>query len=161
MKVTAQEEYGLRCLLRLARQGSCGAPVTVRRIASQEGLSAAYTEKLLRLLSRARLAESIRGSRGGYRIRRPPEQVTLGEVIRALGGVPDPNNLCRRYTGNEDHCVHQADCGLRPIWKILGLYMERILDGVPLSALLEPEAVVTAALQKMESNSTRPNGLEP
>ena len=149
MKVTAQEEYGLRCLLQLARNASSGAPVTVREIASQEGLSAAYAEKLLRLLSRARLAESTRGLRGGYRISRSPEQVTLGEVVRALGGVPNPADLCARYTGKEQCCVHMADCGLRPVWKTLSLHMERILDQVSLSVLLEPEQVVADNMQNL------------
>ena len=65
MKVTAQEEYGLRCLLQLAKNAAKPDPVTVREIATIEGLSNAYAEKLLRILSRAGLAESRRGARGG------------------------------------------------------------------------------------------------
>ena len=71
MKITAQEEYGLRCLLQLARHASDPRPVTVGQVAASEGLSFAYAEKLLRVLSAAGLAESIRGSRGGYRLLQP------------------------------------------------------------------------------------------
>ncbi|HXV65043.1 MAG TPA: Rrf2 family transcriptional regulator, partial [Vicinamibacteria bacterium] len=61
MKVTAQEEYGIRCLLQLARSAKEAKPITVREVAAQEGISVAYAEKLLHRLAKAGLAESVRG----------------------------------------------------------------------------------------------------
>lgn len=142
MKVTALEEYGLRCLLQLARHATNPAPLTVRDIAAGEGLSAAYVEKLLRVLSRAGLAESVRGVHGGYRLSRPLERVTIGDAFRALGGILSPADPCRRFTGKRDCCVHFGECGLRPVWGAVKIRLEHLLDKVPLSTLLEAEQPV-------------------
>lgn len=149
MKVTAREEYGIRCLLQLARNAESPVPMTVRQVAEREGLSMAYAEKLLVALSRARLAESIRGIYGGYRMTRSPDRVTLGEVIRALEGFPTPAVLCERFTGKLDRCVHVGDCGLRAVWSRVGRQVEQFLDRVPLSALLEPEKRVAANIETL------------
>src|SRR5512145_1270232 len=100
MKITAQEEYGLRCLLQLARNHGGSQPVTVREIAAKEGISVAYAEKLLH-----RLAESVRGVNGGFRLTRGPEAMTVGDAVRALGSFLTHAAICQRYTGEESHCV--------------------------------------------------------
>ncbi|HEX4949114.1 MAG TPA: Rrf2 family transcriptional regulator, partial [Blastocatellia bacterium] len=82
MKITAQEEYGLRCMLQLARQTS-GEPLMVRDIADREGLSIAYVEKILWTLSRSGIIESVRGPKGGYRLTRPCSEISIGELMRA------------------------------------------------------------------------------
>jgi Rrf2 family protein len=147
MKITALEEYGIRCLLQLARNAESPEPITVRQVADGEGLSLAYAEKLLIMLSRARLTESIRGAHGGYRMTRPPERVTLGEVIRALDGFPAPTALCERFTGNADRCVHANNCGLRAVWSHVSHQVEQFLDRVPLSTLLESEEHVVSKIE--------------
>ncbi|MBI3330702.1 MAG: Rrf2 family transcriptional regulator, partial [Candidatus Omnitrophica bacterium] len=109
MKITAQEEYGLRCLLQLARAPQHEV-VSVKEIAAKEGLSSAYVEKLLRILSKAGLVHSMRGLRGGYALNRPSASVTLGEVVRALGQVQTTDHICTSFTGNLDACIHFSDC---------------------------------------------------
>ena len=150
MKVTALEEYGIRCLLQLARHASSPGPITVRDIAAGEGLTAAYAEKLLRILSRAGLAESVRGVHGGYRLSRPPERVTIGDALRALGGIVSPAHPCHRFTGKRDRCVHLAECGLRPVWGAVKIRLEQLLDKVPLSTLLETEQSICAQFAAVE-----------
>ncbi len=143
MKVTALEEYGIRCLLQLPRHAAEPTPLTVRDIATGEGLSSAYAEKLLRVLSRAGLAESVRGAHGGYRLSRSPEQITIGDAFRALGGILSPAEPCHRFTGKRDCCVHFGECGLRPVWGAVKIRLEHLLDKVPLSTLLETEQSVS------------------
>jgi Rrf2 family protein len=147
MKITSQEEYGLRCLLQLAR-----APhdqvMRVRDIAAKEGLSSAYVEKLLRLLGRAGLVHSVRGLKGGYVLNRPASSVTLGEVVRALGTVQTTNHICTQFTGNQDACVHFNDCGIRSIWSGLTTYIQSFLDDTTLDHLLENEYAVAQRLTK-------------
>lgn len=150
MKVTALEEYGLRCLLQLARHAASPGPVSVRDIAAGEGLSAAYAEKLLRHLSRAGLAESVRGIHGGYRLSRPPDRVTIGDAFRALGGIVSPTDPCRRFTGKRDHCVHLAECGLRPVWGAVKIRLEHLLDQVPLSTLLGTEQSIRGRFEAVK-----------
>jgi len=149
MKITAQEEYGLRCLLQLARLPQ-GQVVTVKDIASREGISSAYAEKLLRILSRADLVHSVRGLRGGYVLNRPATQVSLGEVVRALGTVESTDHICRSYTGNEAACVHFSDCGIRSVWSGLTSYIQGFLDQTTLASLLGGEdAVATRLAQRI------------
>src|SRR5215471_6403883 len=85
MKVTAQEEYGLRCMMQVAGSGP-DRPLTVHEIADREGLSSAYVAKLMNLLRDAGLVDSVRGRSGGYFIARPPEKMSISEILAALGG---------------------------------------------------------------------------
>ena len=147
MKITAQEEYGLRCLLQLAR-GPQGELVSVKEVAAKEGLSSAYVEKLLRILSRAGLVHSVRGIKGGYVLNRPASSVTLGEVVRALGTVETTNHICTVFTGNQEACVHFRDCGIRSVWSGLTTYIQQFMDQTTLESLLGNEYTVSERLAK-------------
>ena len=147
MKITSQEEYGLRCLLQLARTPQ-GQIVSVKEIGIKEGLSSAYVEKLLRILSKTGLVHSVRGLKGGYVLNRPPSAVTLGEVVRALWTVQTTDHICRHFTGNQRVCVHFSDCGIRSIWSGLTTYIQTFLDRTTLESLLEPEYAVAERLTR-------------
>ncbi len=147
MKISAQEEYGLRCLLQLARSKQ-GEVVTVKVIAKQEGLSTAYVEKLLRLLSKAGLVHSLRGINGGYVLNRSPQQVMLGEVVRALGQVLSTDHICHQFTGTQDACVHFSNCGIRSVWSGLTGYIQSFLDRTSVASLLGDEYDVADLLAK-------------
>lgn len=147
MRITSQEEYGLRCLLQLARVPR-EQILSVKEIAAKEGLSHAYVEKLLRILSRAGLAHSARGIKGGYALNRPASVITLGEVVRALGTVQTTNHICQVFTGNQQVCVHFSDCGLRSVWLGLTTYIQNFLDKTTLDSLLESEYAVSELLTK-------------
>ena len=139
MKITAQEEYGLRCILQLAReQGSPGEGVAmqVRDIAEREGLSVAYVEKILWTLGRSGMVESVRGPKGGYRLTRPSAEISIGEVMRVLGGMPSQEEICSQFTGNQETCVHHDGCGLRPVWVSITDFVHSVFDKIPITALL-------------------------
>jgi len=84
MKISAQEEYGLRCLLQLAYLNA-GESLTLSQIAEREGISVAHAGKLLWILNKARLVHSTRGTKGGYQLARPAADIHLSEVIKVLG----------------------------------------------------------------------------
>ena len=147
MKISAQEEYGLRCILQLARAEQ-GSVVTVKEIAQKEALSTAYVEKLLRLLAKAGLVHSLRGVRGGYILNRPPSQVTLGEVVGAMGQVPSTEHICHQFTGTRQECIHFSNCGIRSVWSGLTTYIQGFLDHTTLDSLLGDEFVVSNRLAK-------------
>ncbi len=151
MKITAQEEYGLRCIVQLA-YAPPGEPLTGAEIARREGLSYPYVEKLLGILKRAGLAKSHRGVKGGYTLARPAEQITLGDVGRALGGFQTSQDICRRYTGNLKTCIHDADCGIRPVWMGITQYVVGVMDSIPISQILGKEKLVEMSL----GNTLRP-----
>lgn len=122
-----------------------GATLSVKEIANREGLSVAYVEKLLYLLNHAGLAKSVRGINGGYCLTRSPEKISLGEVVRALGGFASDVEICNQFTGNLDSCVHLQNCGLRPLWRV-AFYVQSMLDRISLSQLLQDEAQVEISL---------------
>jgi len=147
MKITAQEEYGLRCLLQLARVPQ-GHVLTVKEIAAREGLSKAYVEKLLRILAKAGLVHSLRGVNGGYILNRPAAQVNIGEVVRSLGTMPTTAHICNSFTGNRKACIHFNDCGIRSVWSGLMGYVQGFLDQTTLASLLENEYIVSERLAR-------------
>jgi Rrf2 family protein len=114
MKISSQEEYGLRCLLRLARAEEAAPSLTIPEIATGEGLSAPYVAKLLAILRQGGLIDSVRGRLGGYRLAQPANAIRLGDVLRALGEpLFAESAYCERHKGTETEgdCVHFGSCG--------------------------------------------------
>ena len=151
MKVSAQEEYGLRCLLQLAPLGE-GEYLTLTQIAEREGISAANAGKLLWILNKAGLVTSIRGTKGGYRLARDASEIHLNEIIKVL----DEDVLaghCNSYTGILDACVHTGNCGIRPV--IVGLHdvVQRAMASITLAQLLGTESNVETTLHQISSLS--------
>lgn len=148
MKITAQEEYGLRCLLRLAR-ASGEEPLTIPEVAAAERLTVPNVAKLLSVLRQAGLIESVRGRSGGYRLAKAPADIRLGEVMRALGEplFEDPAYCERHVPAEGGVCVHQGGCSVRALWTVLESWVRRILDQVTLADLLQSEGHAVARLR--------------
>ena len=147
MKITSQEEYGLRCLLRLASAGD-GQSLTIPEIATAEGLSAPYVAKLLSVLRQGGLIESVRGRAGGYRLAGTPADVSLGSVLRVLGEpLFDDPGYCQRHAGTETECVHHGGCTLRALWQTLERWMRHTLDQITLADLLQSDHRLTDLLR--------------
>ena len=149
MKVSAQEEYGLRCLLQLAPLGE-GEYLTLTQIAEREGISVANAGKLLWILNKAGLVSSIRGTKGGYRLARAASEIHLDEIIKVL----DEDVLashCKSYTGLLETCVHTGNCGIRPV--IVGLHdiVQKAMASITLAQLLGTESNVETTLHQIGS----------
>lgn len=153
MKITAQEEYGLRCLLQLSQAADPAHGLSVKEIAGREGLSPAYVEKLLRLMSKSGLIHSVRGTKGGYLINRIPSEISMGDVVRALGSVPSASEICERHPGNQSACVHMDDCCIRSAWSTLSNSINEFLEKVKLSDLVGPEAKANQAIRQKVTTS--------
>jgi len=152
VKITSQEEYGLRCLLQLAQAGA-DQGMTVKEIAVQEGLSPAYVEKLLRLLAKAGIIHSVRGIHGGYLFSREPKAISLGDVVRAFGSLPSTEEICERHPGNRKNCVHLSDCCIRSAWSTLTDAISGFMEKVHISDLVGPEKQVRQSLQQRITTS--------
>ncbi|MBA3247618.1 MAG: Rrf2 family transcriptional regulator [Pyrinomonadaceae bacterium] len=148
MKVSAQEEYGLRCLLQLAPLGE-GEFLTLTQIAEGEGISVANAGKLLWILNKAGLVKSIRGTKGGYQLARPASEIRLHEIIKVLDGDVLAGH-CQSYTGVLDSCVHTGNCGIRPVIVNLHDVVRNALAGITLAQLLGTEAKVETTLHKIQ-----------
>ena len=153
MKVSAQEEYGLRCLVQLAHLRE-GESLTLSQIAKREGISAANAGKLLWILNKAGLVLSTRGTKGGYQLARSASEIRLSEVIKVLD-ADEVTEHCKSYTGVLDTCVHTSDCGIRPV--ILGLHeiVQNALSEVTLAQLVGTEANVDATLHQIQRLQAR------
>lgn len=136
MKISAQEEYGIRCLLQLGRRGP-GTSLTIPEIARAEGLSKEYVAKLMRLLRRGGLVRSLRGQAGGYVLARPLEQVTVGEALAVLGGRLWAPEFCEQHPGLRRVCSHSRDCRVRSLWRRLQYAVDGVLGALTLRDLLE------------------------
>ncbi len=96
MKFSAQEEYGLRCLLQIAKAGD-GASLAIPEISRLEGLSQANVAKLMRLLRKGSYVIASRGQSGGYTLGRCPSEIAVGEVLASLGGRLYDAGFCDRH----------------------------------------------------------------
>ena len=134
MQLLAQEEYGLRCLVELARHGR-PEPLTIQEIARAEGLSTDYAAKLLRELRRGGLVASTRGASGGYRLARAPQEISVWDAIQVLGGALFPEAFCACHPGQRRGCVHDVDCSLRALWRRVDRAVRELLSGITLADL--------------------------
>lgn len=139
MKLSAQEELGLRCLLTLAARGD-KATMTIPEIAKREALSPSHVAKLMGALRRAGIVASVRGQAGGYQLASPARETVVGDVLAALGGRMFSEGFCERHGGPGD-CVHDSDCRLRPLWAELQVAVDRVVGQVSLADLIAPASV--------------------
>jgi Rrf2 family iron-sulfur cluster assembly transcriptional regulator len=148
MKISAQEEYGLRCLVQLANLTD-GESLTLPQIAEREGISTANAGKLMWLLNKAGFVNSTRGTKGGYFLSRPASEIRLSEIIKVLD-EDVLNKHCENYTGVLDTCVHKGDCGIRPV--IVGLHeiVEHALSQITLAQLVGNEQSVVSMFHKIQ-----------
>jgi len=134
MRITAVEEYGLRCLVALARRGP-GEQLSITEIAEMEGLSVPYTSKLLSIMRKCGLVTAERGRTGGFTIARPTDQISLYEILTALGGpLIDPKH-CQKHSGQLDQCIHLDNCSVHDVLGGLAGYVKEFLLDTSLNDL--------------------------
>ena len=154
MKISANEEYGLRCLVQLARAEVDAESLTLNQIADREGLSVANAGKLMWVLVKAGLVQSQRGANGGYTLARPASDIRLNEVIRILD-EDTVDGFCKTHAGVLDACIHTSDCGIRPV--IVGLHeiVQNALSEITLAELIGSEENVDARLHQIQKLQMR------
>ncbi|MCZ2146694.1 MAG: Rrf2 family transcriptional regulator [Bryobacterales bacterium] len=135
MKLSAQEEYGLRCLLHMARLEE-GQSLSIPEISRAEGLSVPNVAKLMRLLRLGELVVSVRGQSGGYTLARPSDEITVGAVMEVLGGRFFSGKFCERHAGLERTCTHTSDCAIRVLWGTIQEVLDSVLKKITLRDLL-------------------------
>jgi len=157
MKISAQEEYGLRCILQLARvEPTESASLTIPEIAQAEGLSTAYVAKLLHLLRQAELVLSSRGRSGGYTLGRPAREIAILSVLEALGSPAEERNACSRFTGSLEMCVRSTGCAIRSLWGTIDSMVNQLLGNVTLADLLDSEVQTEIRLRLQKDEIVRP-----
>ena len=150
MKLSAQEEYGLRCLLYMARHGETRSH-SIPEISRAEGLSVPNVAKLMRILRLGGLVASVRGQAGGYTLSRTSERISVAEVLSLLGGSFYSEQFCTRHSGLERACAHAGDCSVRLLWRTVQQALDGILERTTLRDLLKPEPEMTDFLKSLTS----------
>lgn len=133
MKLSALQEYGLRCVLVMAQQPD--ETHTIAKIAEREGISKPYVAKILWILQRGGIIESLRGKDGGYRLTGSPSKILVSEVLEKLGGRIFSNQFCKDYVGDRNKCVRARACSIRALWNYLDSAIALVLGGITLDHL--------------------------
>src|SRR6478609_8559906 len=144
MKVSTRVHYGLRAMTELARCYRDERPLAISEIARSEGLPLAYLEQLVGELRRAGLVEGTRGVRGGYRLARAPQAITVGDVYRILEGEVAPVD-CTAEDYVDGTCARDGGCMSRNIWERVQAAILGVLDTTTLDDLLIADALHHAA----------------
>src|SRR5580658_6946254 len=133
MKVSTKTEYGLRCLLLLARQQGQTA-LSISQIAGQEWLPKHYVQQILSKLRRAGLGASTRGTQGGFALAKPPSAGCVADAVGVLEGAPF-EDACGQFNKKSD-CGHLGGCGIRPVWQTISRRLWETLDQIHLLHLI-------------------------
>src|SRR5881396_4026866 len=147
MKLSAQEEYGLRCLLRLASAGE-NESLTIPEIGRAEALSIPYVAKLMRILRQGKFVKSVRGQTGGYTLARGADDIPVGEVLAALGGRMFEPGFCDQFSGLKRLCTHSVDCSIRSLWRAVQSAVDSVLAGITLRDMLQRESDMKMHLRR-------------
>ena len=129
MKITTKGRYGLRALIDLAQYSEI-EPVSISSIAARQGISERYLEQLMTLLKKADLIKSIRGAGGGYVLAKDVNDISVGDVLRALEGSLEPVE-CAAYR-EEDSCAAAGGCVTKYVWQKINESINRTVDEISL-----------------------------
>lgn len=141
MKFSTQEEFGLRCLLRVAKQhGEKG--LTIPEISKAEGITTHNTAKILRALRIGGFLDSSRGQIGGYNLSRPAGEILVKDVLDVLGGKLYDGDFCNDHRGAVSVCNHSVDCSIRSLWQMLQSAVDSVLKNLTLKDLISSEEVL-------------------
>lgn len=131
MKLSTRSRYGIHAMYDLALNVDCG-PQPIKAIAEREGIPEAYLEQLIAVLKKEKLVTSTRGAQGGYVLARRPEEITVGDVLRALeGGLNLVDCLLE-----EDTCGKSCACPSRIVWLKIRDGLNSVIDGITLKDMV-------------------------
>ncbi len=133
MKLSTRGRYGLRAMIDLARFSE-STPVSISAIAERQDISERYLEQLVGLLKKAGLVKSVRGALGGYVLARDMEDISVGDVLRALEGSLDPVT-CGAFT--PDGCAASDECVTKYVWNKINESINHTVDEMKISELVQ------------------------
>ena len=129
MIVSSKGRYALRVMVALAQRQD-GGYTPLKDIAESEGISRKYLESIMTILRKAGFVDASHGKNGGYRLNRPVEAYTVGDILRLTEGDLSPVSC-------DAQC--ERSCPSRPMWAKLGKLIDEFFDGITLRQLMEQE----------------------
>ena len=134
MKLSTKGRYGLRAVLDLAVHTEDEA-VALSQIAERQGISINYLEQLIAKLKKSGIVNGIRGAQGGYILAKPAEEISVGEILRALEGDLNPVD-CSEVNKGDSPCHSSDSCVTKYVWKRISDSINDAVDGIMLSELV-------------------------
>lgn len=148
MKITAQEEYGLRLLIRIA---SCKDKngMSIPQLSEAEGISPHYVAKITRILRIGGFINSTPGNKGGYVLSMSANEIIINNVLKALGGSLFDQAFCGSHAGAMKLCTNSVDCSSRSLWQMIQYTVDQLLDRVTLHDLVCTEENSAKVLRQL------------
>ena len=148
-------DYGIVVLAQLARDtgDETSGVHNARELAAEADLPAPAVSKILKALARHGVLDSQRGSRGGYALARPPEQITVAEMLEALEG---PVALTECAVGAQI-CQHEAACAVRDPWRVINGVVQDALKQITLADLVDPKFSAQASPLRILTSPPTPS----
>lgn len=135
MMISTRGRYCLRVLIDLAEHEGDGH-IPMKDVASRQGISLKYLEKILPVLAKNDIVTGIQGKGGGYRLRRKPEEYPLSEILRLTEGTLAPV-ACLEC--GAPACHRAAECRTLPVWTELDRIINEYLDGITIADLIKAD----------------------
>lgn len=135
MMVSTKGRYALRVMVDLAENQRENGYLPLKEIAERQGISEKYLENILKTLVKHKLLTGLRGKGGGYRLTRPPEDYTVGDILRLTEGTLAPVACLWE---DAESCPRRAECRTIPMWEKLNELVGDYLDSVTLASLMDP-----------------------
>lgn len=146
MKFTTKTEYGVICLIYLARHADRKV-ISVKDIVHDEKLSPAYIEKILQKLKQAEIVISSQGNQGGYSLARNPAEINFKEIVEAVEGSTF-DVYCEPQLRESITCNHFGMCGLRPIWQKSKQLLDNFYSSLTLEMIARGETEVRETVNR-------------
>ena len=136
MIVSTKGRYALRVMIDLAEHQS-EEFISLKEVAQRQEISEKYLESIIRLLVKDRVLESLRGKGGGYRLKKDPDQYTVGSILRLTEESLAPVSC---LDGNADTCPRMAQCRTLSLWQGLDRVINEYLDSITIADLMHQGA---------------------
>lgn len=133
MIMSTRSRYGLKAMFDLALNYGSG-PVALKSVAERQKLPEQYLEQIVIGLRKAKLLQGVRGAQGGYVLSRPPDEITVGDIIRALESTVAPTD-CISNEG-DIQCEHINFCPSRAVWVKIGDSINTVMDSITLENMI-------------------------
>jgi Rrf2 family protein len=132
MKLSAKSRYGTRLMVDMAQYYGDG-PIHLAAVARRQGISVKYLEQIIIPLKKASYIQSVRGPKGGHQLAKPPEEITVGEIVAVL----EAGTTLAECSDNDESCERSSTCLTRRVWKEAAQAMFDKLDSITLADVLK------------------------
>ncbi|MDF1616254.1 RrF2 family transcriptional regulator [Petrocella sp. FN5] len=139
MKLSTKGRYGLRAMIDLAIH-SKENQVSIKSISERQEISENYLERIIALLKKAGYVKSTRGAQGGYMLTKKPDQISVGNILRALEG--DLNPVDCSLINDEKVCSESGLCVTKFVWKRISDSINDVVDNISLQDLVNEQVEI-------------------